>query len=74
MWILNFKGPRESVDYLYKESKIELKNIMIKANCQLVYDQRKNNLPETFSNFFSVNTQLHKQKTRQSVMAQILLH
>ena len=34
--VLNFKGPRELVDYLYKESKIDkLKNIIIKANCCL---------------------------------------
>ena len=39
---LNFKGSRESVDYLYKESKIvKLKNIIIKANYQLVHDQLK---------------------------------
>ena len=50
--ILNFKGPQESVDYLHKESKFDkLKNIIIKANCRLVYDQLKNNLPETFNNF-----------------------
>ena len=31
--LLNFKGPRESADYLYKEFKIDkLKNITIKAN------------------------------------------
>ena len=36
--ILNFKGPPEESDYLYKESKInKLKNIII-ANCQFVYD------------------------------------
>ena len=35
--ILNFKGLRESFDYLHTESKIDkLKNIIIKANCQLV--------------------------------------
>ena len=50
--MLNFKGPRDLVDYLYKESKIDkLKSIIIKANCQLVYDQLKTNLSETFSNF-----------------------
>ena len=67
MRILNLKGPRESVDYLYKESKIDkLKNIIIKANWQLVYDQLKNNLSETFSNFFTLNTQLHKHNTRKN--------
>ena len=60
-----FKGSLESADYLYKKSKIDkLKNIIIKANCRLVYDQLKNNLPETFSNFFTLNIQLHKQNTR----------
>ena len=67
LWILNFKGPQESVDYLYKESKIDkLKNIIIKENCRLVYDQLKNNLPETFRNFFTLNAQLHKQNTRKN--------
>ena len=43
--ILNFKGPQESVDYLYKESKLDKsKNIIIKDYCCLVYDQLKNNL------------------------------
>ena len=33
LWIINFKGPHELVDNLYKESKIDkLKNI-IKVNC-----------------------------------------
>ena len=55
--ILNFKGPQELVDNLYKDSKInKLKSIIIKANCRFVYDQLKNNLPETFSNFFTLNT------------------
>ena len=65
MRILNFNGSQESVDYLYQESKIDiLKNIIITANCWLAYDQLKNNLPETFSNFFTLNTQLHKHNTR----------
>ena len=64
--ILNFKCPLESVDYFYKESKIDkLKNIM-KANCRLVYDQLKNNLPDSFSTFFTLNTQLHKHNTRKN--------
>ena len=62
MGILNFKGPQELVDYLYKESE-NLKNI-IKANFWFVYDQLKNNLPETFSNFFTLKIQLHKHNTR----------
>ena len=45
--ILNFKGPQELVDYLYKKSK-----------------NLKNNLPETFSNFFTLKIQLHKHNTR----------
>ena len=62
-----FKGSLESADYLYKKSKIDkLKNIIIKANCRLVYDRLKNNLPETFSNFFTLNIQLHKQNTRKN--------
>ena len=35
--ILNFKGPQESVDSLYKESKIDkLENIIIKYNCCMI--------------------------------------
>ena len=50
--MLNIKGPQESVGYLYKESKVDkLKNIIIQDNCHLVYDQLKNNLPETFRIF-----------------------
>ena len=55
---------------MYKESKInKLKNIIKIANCQFVYDQLKNNLPETFSNFFTLNTQLHKRNTRKNRLA-----
>ena len=36
--ILNFKGPPEGSDYLYKESKTsKIKNIII-ANSQFLYD------------------------------------
>ena len=67
--ILNFKGPQEGSDYLYKESRInKLKNIII-ANCQFIYDQLKNNLPETFSNFLTLNTQLHQHNTRKNGLA-----
>ena len=59
------KGLQKSVDYLYKESNIDkLKNIILKANCCLDYDQLINNLPETFSNIFNRDTQLHKHNTR----------
>ena len=38
--ILNFKGPRGGSENLYKESKIDkVRNIIIIANCQFVYDQ-----------------------------------
>ena len=64
--LLNFKGPQELIGCLYKESKIyKLKNI-IKANCWFVYDQLKNNMQKTFSNIFTLNTQLHKQNTRKT--------
>ena len=67
MQILNFKGPQKSFDCLYKESKIDkLKNILIKDNCHFVYDQLKNNLPETFSNSVTLYAQLHKHNTRKS--------
>ena len=68
--ILNFKGPREGADYLHKESKInKLKNIIRITNCQFVYDQLKNNLSETFSNFFTLNPQLHQHNTRKKRLA-----
>ena len=41
-------------------------NLKIKDNCLLAYDQIKNNLPETFGNFFTLNTQLHKHNTRKN--------
>ena len=54
--ILNLTGPCQRADYLYIEFKInKLKNIMI-PNCQFLYDQLKNNLPEIFNNFFFLNT------------------
>ena len=43
-----------------------MKNIIIKVNCRLAYDQLKNNLPETFSSFFTLKTQLHKHNTRKN--------
>ena len=65
MRILNFKGSRELVDYVYKGSKIDkLKTIIIKANCRFVYDQLKSNLLKTFSNFLTLNIQLHKHNIR----------
>ena len=55
------------VDSLYKESKIDqLKSIIIKTNSWFVYDQLKNNLPETVSNFFTLNNKLHKHSTRKT--------
>ena len=68
---MNFKGPQEGSDYLYKEYKInKLKNIIIIANCQFVYDQLKNYLPQrNFSNFFSLDTQLHQHNTRKNILA-----
>ena len=66
MRILNFKGPREEANKLHKEPKTDkLKNILI-PSCQFVYDQLKNNLPETFNIFFTLNSQLHKHNTRKN--------
>ena len=65
--ILNFKGPRELVDNLYKESKTDkLKSIIIKGNCWFICHQLKKSLPETFSKFFTLNTQLHKHNSRKN--------
>ena len=58
--ILNFKGPREGAENLYKQSKIDkVRNIIIIANCQLVYEQLWKKLPENFSDFFTLKTKLH---------------
>ena len=66
MQILNYKGPREETNNWYKKSKInKLKSIII-DNCQFIYDQLKHNLPESLSNFFNLNTQLHKRNTRKN--------
>ena len=66
MQILNYKGPREETNNWYKKSKInKLKSIII-DNCQFIYDQLKHNLLESLSNFFNLNTQLHKWNTRKN--------
>ena len=45
--MLNSNGAQELVDYLYKDSKIDQLNCIIrKANCWFVSDQLKNNLLE----------------------------
>lgn len=63
MHVLTFKGSRDLIDNLYKESNIDkLKSTIIKANSCFAYVQ--NNLPGTFSNFFTLNTQLHKHSIR----------
>ena len=62
--ILNFKGPREGGENLYKESKIDkVRNIII-ANCQFVYNQQRKKLPESFSDFFTLKAHLHHHNTR----------
>ena len=50
-------------DLLFLTCTKNTKIIKHQADCWLVYDQLKNNLPETFSNFFTLNTQLHKHNT-----------
>ena len=40
-----------------------MRNIII-ANCQFVYDQLRKKLPGNFSDFFTLNTQLHHHGTR----------
>ena len=60
--ILKFMGPREGVENLYKESKIDkIRNII--TNCQFVYDQLRKKLPENFIGFFTLNTQLQHHNT-----------
>ena len=57
-------GPREGVENLYQESKIDkIRNIIIVTNCQFVYDQLRKKLPEDFSDFYTLNTQLHHHNT-----------
>ena len=51
--ILNFKGPRERGENLYKElQRDKVRNIITIANCRFVYDQLQKKLPENFSDFF----------------------
>ena len=45
---------------------LHISNSLKDVKCWFVYEQLKNNLPETFSNFFSLNTQLHKHNTRKN--------
>ena len=60
-WTL--KVHEKDLTTLHNESKInKLKDII----CHFLYDQLKNNLPETFSNFFTLNTQLHQHNTRKN--------
>ena len=75
-------APQELVDKLYKESKTNKLKSIIKTNYWFVYNQLKNNLQETLSNFFNLNTQLHKHYRKKKktvmvlppVMVLILLH
>ena len=63
--ILNFTGPGEEAEKLYKQSKTDkVRNIIIITNCRFVYDQLWKKLPENFSDFFTLNTQLHHHNTR----------
>ena len=63
-WTL--KVHEKDLTTLHNESKInKLKDII----CHFLYDQLKNNLPETFSNFFTLNTQLHQHNTRKNRLA-----
>ena len=49
--------------YLNKESKIDKLENIIKANCWFVYDQLKNNQPETLYIFFTLHPITQKQHT-----------
>ena len=52
---------------LYKESKIfKLKDIVLLNNLQFVYDQINKNLPNSFHNFFTPNTEQHRHNTREN--------
>ena len=63
--ILNFKVSKQGAEKLYKKLKIDkVRNIIIIANCWFAYDQLQKNLPESFSDFFTLNTQLHHHNTR----------
>ena len=52
--LINFKGPLENADELFKNSRIfKLQETIKIDNCLLVYDQIKCNLPQRFSNYFT---------------------
>ena len=71
--IINFKGPLENADELYKNSKIfKIQDTIKIDNCLLVYDQLKGNLPQSFKNYFNHKSAQHQYNTRRNRV--IVLH
>ena len=57
--------------YLNKESKIDKLENIIKANCWFVYDQLKNNLPETLYIYFFHSTPYYTKTTHRLILPNI---
>ena len=63
--IINFKGSYTSIAPLYEYSQIlKLKDIILLNNCQFVYNQINNNLPNIFNNYFTQSNYFHEHNTR----------
>ena len=56
--MLNFEGPLEHSNPLYRSSKIlKLIDLIKLNNILFVYDQINNDLPNTFENYFQLKRQ-----------------
>ena len=58
--ILNFKSKNDSVNPLFKNSKImKMKDILTFNNCLFVYDQINEAIPSNFEDFFTTSENQH---------------
>ena len=63
--ILNFKSKNDSVNPLFKNSKImKMKDILTFNNCLVVYDQINEDMPFSFEDLFSTSENQHSYNTR----------
>ena len=66
-WIISFKNRTEPSDPLYASHTIlKLQNIITLDNCFFIYDQLCDNLPNTFSDYFKLLKNQHRDNTRGS--------
>ena len=63
--ILNLKSKTDSVNPLFKNSKImKMKDILTFNNCLVVYDQINEDMPFSFEDLFSTSENQHSYNTR----------